>query len=213
MSAVGVARAAAPFKLGFDILQPCTPEMLSDAIGHGMIWVGRYLNNLSPAERDLIFSAGLGILPYTEAMTREPLSASTGTTYGYTMAGAALDLDMPAGVHIAIDLELPDARSNAAAHVNAMASELLAHGYGAALYVGVPQPLTSRELYALRPNRYIKGGGRITDVFGSLAEPTCGWAALQLEPLESLTLGGVAVDVEVTKLDYQGRALTLWWPN
>jgi hypothetical protein len=210
---VGLARVLPPFFLGFDVLQPCSDAMLSDAMGHGFRFVGRYLNNLTHDERDRIFAAGFGILPYTEAPTVAPLTSATGAYYGRAMVNAAALLAMPAGVHVAIDLEDPAEGSDCAAHVNAMAAALVAGGYGAALYVGNPQPLTGAELFALRPNRYIKAAGRVVDRFGHLAEPACDWCVLQLEPLEGETLGGVAVDIEVSKFDYEGRALTLWWPN
>jgi hypothetical protein len=213
MNPVGAARALPPFWLGFDVLQPCSDAMLADANARGFKWVGRYLNNLTEAERDRIFAAGLGILPYTEAMTGEPLSAVQGAAYGARMADAAAALATPPTVHVAIDLELPAAGSRVADHVNAFSRVLENARFGAALYVGAPQPLTSVELFHLIPNRYIKGGGRIVDAGGALAEPTCGWCAIQLEPLDLFELGDVRVDVAISKLDYEGRALTLWWPS
>lgn len=206
MTTVGVPRACAPFVLGFDVLQPVTEALLQEATAKSFKWAGRYLETLTGAERDLLFRYGFGILPYTEAMIHSPLSAVTGESRGVLACDWAEQLGVPSLVHVAIDLELPATGSDVAAHVNAMSDRLLAKNRGAALYVGVPQPLSGAELFALRPNRYIKGGGRAE-------EPTCGWAALQLEPLEGITLGGIAVDVEVSKLDYEGRALTMWWPT
>ena len=202
---IGVARPCPPFYLGFDVLEPVTAAMLDDAIAHGCRWVGRYLNDLSSAEVARIFARGLGLLLYTEAMTSSPLSAATGHAYGVKAGAWAGALGVPPRVHVAIDLEDPAPASECGAHVNAMAGALLGDALGAALYIGVPQPLTGPELFALLPDRYIKGGGRAT-------VPTCGWAALQLEPLEGLRFGGAPVDIEVTKLDDMGRALVLWWP-
>jgi len=217
---IGNARPAPPFLLGFDVLSPLTDDMLRDAVARGLGFCGRYVNNLTPDERDRIFGFGLPILLYTEALTKVQLSEASGRNYGHSMAVSASLLSVPNSVDVVIDLDLPAAGSDVAAHVDAMAIALdaptLAAGvgsYGAALYVGAPQPLTSAELFALRPNRYVKGGGRIVDARGELAEPACGWAALQLEPLEGVELAGVKVDVEVTKLDYEGRALVLWWPS
>lgn len=203
-SIVGTARPLAPFQLGFDVLSPVTEAMLQEATARGMTWVGRYLNVLSPSEVTLLFDYGMGILPYTEAMTSAPLTDATGRSYGKACAAHAATLGIPEGVHVAIDLEAPAEGSDAAHHVNAMSEILRGQGRPSALYVGVPQPLSGPELFRLAPNRYIKGGG-------AAAEPPCGWSAIQLEPLEGLTLAGVKVDVEVSKFDYLGRALMLWW--
>ncbi len=173
---VGVAHACPPFLLGFDVLAPASDAVLDDAFDRGLRWGGRYLNNLTPAERDRFFARGLGILPYTEAMTGEPLDAATGVRYGVAMSARAASLEMPGGVHVGIDLESPMSGSLVGEHVNAMADALVAHKLSAALYVGAPQPLRSHELFLLKPNRYIKGAGRIVDAYGALAEPDCGWA-------------------------------------
>jgi hypothetical protein len=210
---VGVARAAAPFLLGFDVLAPPTEGMLQAATARGMRFCGAYLDTLTAATRDRIFHYGFGILPYTAALVHEPLSILTGRARGVWANERAAALEMPTSVHVGIDLELPAAGSDCGGHVDAMAVTLQAAQRGAALYVGVPQPLTGRQLFALLPDRYIKGAGRVVDAADNLAEPGCGWAALQLEPVEGLLLAGVKVDVEVTKIDYEGRALVLWWPN
>lgn len=213
MSVVGIARPAPPFLLGFDCYAPVTDAMLQEATARGFKWVGRYLDNLAGDELARIHSYGFGVLPYLVAMTKEPLSVANGRARGRQACARAADLGMPAAVHVGADLESPMAGSDIPGHVNALAGELLAGHLASALYVGVPQPCSSKVLFGLRPNRYIKGGGRIADAAGELAEPACGWAALQLEPLEAVTLAGSKVDVEVTKFDYMGRALVLWWPS
>jgi hypothetical protein len=203
---VGVARACPPFTLGFDVFEPVTEVMLQEATAKGLKFAGRYLENLTVAEVGLLFRYGFGILPYTEAMTKTPLSVATGLARGELACAQGDGVGCPPLVHIGIDLELPAEGSDCEGHIDAMSDALLAKNRGAALYVGDPQPLTGSQLFQRRPNRYIKGGGRV-------AEPLCGWAALQLEPLEGMILAGVKVDVEVSKLDYQGRALVLWWPQ
>lgn len=212
---IGVARALPPFWLGFDCLGEITDAMLDEAPTHNFKWCARYLENLTPAERDRIFARGLGILPLTEATVKEPLTAGTGLQRGAQTITHARALEMPPGPHIVIDFEAPAAGSDAPAHINNMAAIFTAPGagFGAALYVAVPQTLGSGELFSLKTNRYIKGGGRIVDRFGNLAEPQCGWCAVQLEPLEGIKLAGKPVDVQISKLDYLGRGLTLWWPS
>lgn len=212
MSSIGVARPAEPYLLGFDCLAPVTRAMILDVRSYGFQWVGRYLEVLTVAERDLIFGAGLAIAPLTEATVKEVLTRTTGTARGVQTRDRASSLGMPAGVSIAIDFESPMAGGDVAAHVDAMAVEIRGGSYGAALYIGSPQPLTSAALFSLLPAPYWRGAGRIVDAAGELAEPECGWAAIQLSPLERAELAGVKVDVDVTQTDYRGRTLTMWWP-
>lgn len=212
MSAVGVARVATPYMLGFDCLTEVTDAMLAEAGSYRFEWVGRYLEILTIAERNRIFAAGLAIAPLTEATTKDVLTATTGTVRGVQTRDRASSLAMPPAVSIVIDFEDPMAGSNVPAHVNAMAAEIRGGHYGAALYLGEPEPLTSAEVFALSPFPYWKGAGRLVDASGGLVEPACGWACLQLSPLEGATLAGVPVDVNVTQRDYKGRSLVLWWP-
>lgn len=97
-----------------------------------------------------------------------------------------------------------------AAKINAGA-DVLNVNFTSGLYVGSPQPFTSKELWLLHVNRgYWRGQGRIVDRFGplSLAEPTkCGWCAYQCYP--SVMRGGVSVDVDMITEDYLGR--TPYW--
>jgi hypothetical protein len=202
----GVARACAPFLLGFDVLEPVTEPMLQAATARGFQWIGRYLETLKPAERDLIFRYGFGIAPLLEAMTVQVLTAATGSARGELADAQASAIGTPLGVHVTIDLELPRAGSDVLGHVDALADRILSGRRGAALYVGVPQPLDGANLFAARPNRYWRGAGDVP-------EPACGWAALQLEPLEGVVLAGTKVDVDVSQADRFSRVLTMWWPQ
>jgi hypothetical protein len=88
--------------------------------------------------------------------------------------------------------------------INTWADAILAAGYMPCLYVGVPQPLTSDELWNLRVKRYWRGQGSVRDRFNALAEPTkCGWTMTQMYPQHSLA--GVWVDVDVVGQDYLQR--------
>jgi hypothetical protein len=201
---MGAARACPPFSMGFDCLTPVNEEIAVQAAARGFRWVGQYLEELTPETRDTIFAHDMGIALLTEAETSRPLSAETGADRGALAVSQCQALDVPPTVHVTIDLELPYAGSDCPAHVNAMSDRLLRGYYAAALYVGVPEPLNAAQLFALRPNRYWKGGGAVP-------EPHCGWCNIQLEPLEGLVLAGTRVDVNVSKLDYFGRAMTMWW--
>ena len=203
---IGVARDAAPYLLGFDCLVPKTAAMLADAKARGLSWCGCYLETLNASQRDLVFSYDMAIALLTEADTFDVLTATIGTAKGLLAAKAARALAAPLGVHVTIDYEDPKAGSQSAAYINAKSDSLEAGGYPACFYAGEPDPLTAAATYNTHPRRYWKGGGAVP-------EPQCGWCVLQLEPLQGLELGGVAVDVDVTKADYEGRVLTLWYPS
>jgi hypothetical protein len=92
--------------------------------------------------------------------------------------------------------------------INAWADAVAGAGFMPGLYVGVPQPLTSAELFALHVVRYWRGQGSIRDRFNALAEPACGWSMLQCYPQHMR--GGVLVDDDMVQEDYRGR-LPSWY--
>lgn len=120
-------------------------------------------------------------------------------------------LGVPKGVTVWLDLEGLNAFKSdpviLAGKINLWADKVNAAGYVAGLYVGVPQPFTSDELYALHVKRYWRGQGSVRDRFNALAEPTkCGWCMTQTFP--SVVRAGVLVDVDIIGQDYQGRVPT-----
>jgi hypothetical protein len=96
--------------------------------------------------------------------------------------------------------------------LEAWSKPIVAAGYIAGLYCGVPQPLTSSELWKLSGfTRYWKGQGRQVDRNGRLAEPEgCGWCMYQMFP--SITMGGLLVDANMVGQDYRGRVPTMVVP-
>ncbi len=89
------------------------------------------------------------------------------------------------------------------ANANAWAKDVEAAGYMPCLYVGVPQPLTSAELWALRHVRYWHGQGDIRDRNNAKAAPKCGFCMTQKWP--SVTRAGVLVDDNTLQADALGR--------
>lgn len=180
--------------------------MLAQAVALGHKWCGQYVETLAanPGTVQRIFSHGLAIALLTEADTFDVLTAAIGTARGLLSAQAARGLGAPVGVHMTIDFEEPKAGSQPAPYLDARSDAQEGQGYPACLYAGLPEPLTGSGLYNTHPRRYWKGGGKVP-------EPDCGWCVVQLEPLEGLLLAGVAVDMDVTKEDYEGRVLTLWF--
>jgi hypothetical protein len=200
---IGVARAVSNFSLGFDSLAPVTGAILQDAQSEGYKFVGRYLHNLTPSEVNIIFALGFGIWCLTYAPTGVVLNAATGAQHGAQDVSQAKALQIPSLVDITLDFESPAAGSDGPAHINAAAGVLTSAGYGDPLYVGGPEPLNGSQLGSLATKKYAKGGGQIP-------EPPCGWCIIQLEPLNQ-PLFGTRVDVDISKQDYLGRSMVLWW--
>lgn len=202
----GIARPVVPFSLGFDCLAPVSNQVARIAKADGFIWVGRYLENLTIAERDGIFDAGLGIALLTEAITGTVLNAGTGAQQGHAAVLQAVHLAVPPAVHITGDNENPHTGSDVSAHSNAFVEAVRAGGYDGAMYVGAPQTLNAVQLYMCLADRYWRSGSLVP-------EPACGWCIIQLSPLDRTMFGGQRVDVDITCLDFRGRAMVMWWPQ
>ncbi len=162
-----------------------------------------YLGVINAARVAFVLSAGLAFIPVTlageyndgpndEAMQLQALGIPAGTTVFLDLEGlAAFKADPVALI----------------AKINAWADGIAAAGYVPGLYVGVPQPLTSQELYALRVQRYWRGQGSVRDRNNALAEPAgCGWCMTQMYP--SITRGETWVDCNMIGQDYKGRVPT-----
>lgn len=159
-----------------------------------------YLGAMNPARLAAVFAAGLAFMPVTFAGEYEDGAADE--------VAQLKALGIPAGASVWLDLEGMKAfKSDPAqliAKINAWADTIAAGGWMPCLYVGVPQPLTSAELYALRVVRYWRGQGSIRDRNNALAEPAgCGWCMTQMFP--SVTWGGVLVDANIIGQDYKAR--------
>lgn len=159
-----------------------------------------YLGVINATRVGHLHAAGLAFMPVTLAGEYEDGPADE--------IGQLRALGIPPGASVWLDLEGMKAfKSNPAeliAKSNAWADPIAAASYMPCLYVGVPQPLTSDELYALRVKRYWRGQGSVRDRFNALAEPTrCGWCMTQMFP--SYHRGGAWVDSNMIGQDYQAR--------
>lgn len=162
--------------------------------------VALYLGVATKKQAQAVLDAGMGILPVT--------LASEYKDGGTDEVAQLRNLGIPQGVTVFADMEglstfnaKPQTVMDA---LDAWAKTITDAGYTAGLYVGVPQPLTSRELY-MRPliKRYWRGQGSIRDRYNGLAEPDCGWCMTQAYP--SQTVAGVLVDFNQVTQDYRGR--------
>lgn len=163
-----------------------------------------YLGAMTPARLAAVLAAGLAFIP---------------VTFGGEYEDGPLDeiaqlkaLGIPAGASVFLDMEGLKAfktdPTKLIGMVNAWADGIAAAGYTPCLYVGVPQPLTSDELWNLRVKGYWRGQGSVRDRNGALAEPTkCGWMMSQAWP--SVVRAGVLVDCNQVGQDYRER-VPMW---
>jgi hypothetical protein len=171
-----------------------------------------------------------GFIGYLGAVTRERLAIVLAAGLGFmpvSLAGEYEDgaddevaqlkaLGIPSGVTVWLDLEgLKAWKSDPAqliAKLTAWAQKIAAGGWLPGLYVGAPQPLTSRELYVLPFVRYWWGLGKPIDRHGALVYPDCGWCMIQQwhgEPNGMMWKDtGVFVDTNGVQRDHKNRPPT-----
>ena len=198
----GVTR---PCPLFTKLADSFAPISATDALkSAGVSAVGRYLENFTSTERDVLFAAGLGVLLLSEAPTG-PLTKDYGHQRASHLVARTAALGVPRGVHVMIDLEgQHGAHSDVIDYINALASDLEAAGYVPMAYIGAGQLLSGAELYALPSVHLYWRGGSL-----GMPEPSCGFAMWQIPPLEA-NVAGIVVDMSMTGADLRGRAPILW---
>ncbi len=161
----------------------------------------------------------LGVISYQRVLSI--LDAEMGfwavTTAGQYDGGMTVKqmqgLSMPRGATAFLDVEglaafhadIP----GLTAKINAWGRAVKAAGFIPGLYVGVPQPFTSDELWKLYVQVYWKGQGSVRDRNNALAEPTkCGFSVSQMYP-SVVRASSVLVDVNIVGQDYLGRTPTM----
>lgn len=168
----------------------------------GVHAVAGYLGAMNRTRLAFILAAGMAYIPVTFA---GEYNDGPQDEIGQLQA-----LGIPQGASVFLDLEgLKAFRENPAeliSKINAWADAIAAAGYIPCLYVGVPQPLTSDELWALRVRGYWRGQGSIRDRSNALAEPRgCGWMMTQMFPSRNLGTPATWVDCNMIGADYKGR--------
>jgi len=158
----------------------------------------QYLGSVTPEIANGILNAGLGLLLVTYA-----------DAFDGKVAGArAKALRYPAGATVFLDIEgletLHTETGLFESEIDNWSKDVEAEGgFMPGIYTGVPQPLTSTELFLRRPVRYWKGQGSLRDRFNALVEPACGWCMTQMYP--TVVRGGIEVDFNVVGADFEGR--------
>jgi len=169
-----------------------------------------YLGHMTPEKVRAVVDGGLLFTPVTVA--GEYHDGAVDEIFQLRALG------IPAGVHVWLDVEGeivwnagkdPKKLAAVKALIEGWNRDIARAGYRPAMYVGVPQPFTSAELYAFSAERYWHGQGSVRDRKGNLAEPfrdfgACrGWNMIQAAP--SQVLGGVPVDFNMVFGDYKGQ--------
>ncbi len=170
---------------------------------NGVVGVALYLGVANAARLQTVLDAGLGAWGVTLG----------GRYDGPAAVKQAQAIGFPKGSTLFVDVEgLPAFNSDPielAKKIEAFGAAVVAAGYKAGMYVGVPQPFTSDELWKLSNiTIYWKGQGSLRDRKNQLAEPTkCGFSVLQAYP--SQPMAGSLIDANMVQHDFLGRVPTL----
>lgn len=173
----------------------------------GAVALVGYLGVINSRRVESVLNAGLGFVPVTLAG-----AYNNGPEDELKQLSA---LGIPKGATVFLDLEGMAAWKAdplvLIQKIEAWAATVTTAGYLAGLYAGVPQPLTSEELFKLKGiTRYWKGQGRQVDRFGKLSEPSgCGWCMTQMFPSYNMGCPAVWVDGNMVGQDYKGRVPTM----
>lgn len=164
----------------------------------GIDFVVGYLGVINATRVQYVLDAGLAFMAVTLG----------GRYDGPTAVQQIKGLGLSENSSVWLDLEGLDAFHTdptvLASKVNDWSKAIVVAKQMPCLYVGVPQPFTSDELWSLATVRYWRGQGSIRDRKGALAEPTrCGWCQTQMYP--SVVRDGVLVDFNIIGQDYLQR--------
>ena len=156
----------------------------------GASFVVRYLGSITAAELALILASGLlcSFVTYADEFD------------GHQAVAELTAIGIPPGVTIWLDVEsVPLSAAAVTVDINSWASAVVGIGaYQAGLYVGVDQPLSPSQLYALpQITRYWQSASNVPT-------PTCGFCLCQRQP--TIVLAGTNVDIDYAGPDWEGRS-------
>ncbi len=181
-----------------------TPKIAAALKAEGVACVVGYLGAMNAARVAYLADAGIAFMPVTFGTTVEHFN-------GAASVAQAKALGYPEGGHVFLDVEgmaiFHTDPATLIAAINAWGQAVQDAGYKDGLYVGVPQPLDSAELYGLHESLYWHGQGQVRDRLNRFADPECGWCIRQKYP--SLIRGGILVDDNTIEADKLGR-LPFW---
>lgn len=193
---------------GVDTFEPLTDAQCKDVVADGCTFVVRYLDNLTPAELAMILGHGLACLFVHSSRDAGWIpSAAEGAADGQRDVKLLRALGVPAGVHVAFDLEGTGGTSGEViAHVNEHGITVIKSDYLPMLYMGSGGKLTSSQLYGLVSVLYWHSCSYVADAAGNSALPQCGAALVQIYPPDlKLGVNGLIVDYNFAMSDFEGR--------
>ena len=151
-----------------------------------------------------ILSTGLALMligGYADKPDTWSPSGDLGRTEGQTSVLRARTCSYQQGAVLWCDIETPNLAATAQDildYGNSWAAEVIAAGYLPGVYVGSNVRLTAQQLYSMKFVRYWRAG------CVGIPEPSCGWAMIQLSPLDQV-LQGIGVDYDIVQGDEKGR--------
>lgn len=195
---VGTAKVASVRAIGVDTVQAMTPALLSalKAADPAVEYIGRYVDTLTANEVSLIHGADYAILPFTYANELDP-------TPRISMLSA---LGCPVSVTVMLDVEsVLLAPAALIAQINTWANAMKNGGFDPGAYVGVNSGLTALQWSELVVDLYMRSCSLVP-------EPPEGFCVEQLFPPDIHLGGGLVVDYEVVRQDFERRLPVLWAP-
>jgi hypothetical protein len=206
-----IVRTAMPGTKAFDCLSHITPTQAATLRADGFESAGLYAHLVNTRDLDACFGAGISVFFIVQGLSASTTpSAALGRSQATSSLALIRSLGVPDGVTMCSDLEgggkLP---GDWIEYANAIADAALAASMIPGVYVGAGVGLMSRELYELHATRYWRSASRIVDRYGALAEPSCGWCAWQVPPLDHPHRSGLGIDLDFLAEDYQGRGFSV----
>jgi hypothetical protein len=187
-----------PGTKGFDTVANVSLQEAQALYSAGFRFAGRYLTGLSNNELAEILQSGLACTFFSYANSFDPSDE----------IAALKRLAIPIETVVWLDVEgVTDDAITLQARINTWARALKQAGYIPGMYAGAQQLLTSKELYDLSVNRYMKSCSRVVDRHNQVAEPTCGWCMVQCAC--DVQRQNLEVDVDFVFADYTGRSVAM----
>lgn len=197
--------------LACDTYDSVNEQQAKNLFADGYRAIGRYCQDLSASELEVLTSAGLGVFFILEGLAHDTRpTGALGGNIATQGVGRLRGFGVPPGVTVAGDIEgegrLP---SDWIDFCNGEASVTASLGCLPCGYFGEGVGLSGIEIYRTAFTRYWQGGSRVVDRHGFIAEPASGWCVLQGRPFDIKRPDGLAIDVDVLWQDYRGRTITL----
>lgn len=185
------------------------PLSQADAIAlkaAGIEAIARY-ENITAEELQILLNTGLAVFfVITSPANGYTPTIMLGRQKHQAAAAHFYNLGIPVTTSVFVDLEsMGGIYADQMAYAHAACDAL--HGFTVGIYAGCGLAMTGKELYSIpSATRYWKSGSRVTDRYGNISEPDCGWACIQ-DPRFNQDIGGHKYDFDYLGSDYKGRSV------